>query len=48
MQKTVDTITAENQSAAIKNITILHTLFTICDIIAVSNKLNKNLSVLFI
>ena len=48
MQKTLDTIIAENQSAAIKNRTILHTLFTICDIIDVSNKLNKNVSVLFI
>ena len=48
MQKTLDTIIAENQSAAIKNRTILHTLFTICDIIDKPNKLNKNVSVLFI
>ena len=34
----------ENQSAAIKNSTILYTLSTILDIIDVSNKLNKNLS----
>ena len=36
----------ENQPAAIKNRTILHTLSTIRDIIDVSNKLNKNLPVI--
>ena len=44
MQKILDTIMFENQSAAIKNSTILYTLSTILDIIDVSNKLNKNLS----
>ena len=46
MQKTLHKITDENQTAAIKNRTILHTLSTIRDIIDVSNKLNKNLSVI--
>ena len=46
MQQTVDNIIGENQTAAIKNRTILHTLSTIRDIIDVSNKLNKNLSVI--
>ena len=46
MQQTLDSITGENQTAAIKNRTILHTLATIRDIIDVSNKLNKNLSVI--
>ena len=45
MQKTLDTIIGENPSAAIRKKTILHTLSTICDVIDVSNKLNKNLSV---
>ena len=39
-------IIGENQTAAIKNRTILLTLSTIRDIIDVSNKLNKNLSVI--
>ena len=45
MQKTLDTIIGEHQPEAIKNRIILHTL-SICDIIDVSNKLNKNLSVM--
>ena len=44
MQKPLDTIIGEKQSAAIKNRTTLHTLFTIRDIIGMSNKVNKNLS----
>ena len=46
MQITLDNIIRENQTAAIKNRTILHTLSTIRDIIDVSNKLNNNLSVI--
>ena len=46
MQKTLDKIIGENQTAAIKNRTILHTLSTIRDIIDVSNKLSKSLSVI--
>ena len=46
MQKTSVTIITEKQSAAIKNKTILHTLSVICDVADVSNKLNKNLSVI--
>ena len=46
MQKTLDNMIGQNQTAAIKNRTILHTLSTIRDIIDVSNKLNKNLSVI--
>ena len=46
MQQTLSNIIGENQTAAIKNRTILHTLSTIRDIIDVSNKLNKNLSVI--
>ena len=46
MQQTLDNIIGQNQTAAIKNRTILHTLSTIRDIIDVSNKLNKNLSVI--
>ena len=46
MQKTSVTIITEKQSAAVKNKTILHTLSTICDVVDVSNKLNKNLSVI--
>ena len=42
MQKTLDTIIGENQSTAIKNRTILHTISAIYDIIYVSNELNKN------
>ena len=44
MQITLDNIIGPNQTAAIKNRTILQTLSTIRDIIDVSNKLNKNLS----
>ena len=46
MQQTLDNIIGQKQTAAIKNRTILHTLSTIRDIIDVSNKLNKNLSVM--
>ena len=46
IEQTLDNIIGENQTAAIKNRTILHTLSTIRDIIDVSNKLNKNLSVI--
>ena len=46
MQQTLENIIGQNQTAAIKNRTILHTLSTIRDIIYVSNKLNKNLSVI--
>ena len=46
MQQTLDSIIGENQTVAIKNRIILHTLATIRDIIDVSNKLNKNLSVI--
>ena len=46
MQQTLNNIIGENQTAAIKNRTILHTLFTIRDIIDVSNKLNKHLLVI--
>ena len=46
MQKTLVTIIGEHQSEAIKNITLLYTLSTICVIIDESNKLNKNLSVI--
>ena len=46
MQQTLNNIIGENQTAAIKNRTILHTLSTIRDIIDISNKLNKNLSVI--
>ena len=42
MQKTLDTITREKQSATIKNRTILYIRFTVRDIINVSNKLNNN------
>ena len=46
IQKTSVTIITEKQSAAIKNKTILHTLSIICGVVDVSNKLNKNLSVI--
>ena len=46
MQKTLDNIIGQNQRAAIRNRTIFHALSTIRDIIDVSNKLNKNLSVI--
>ena len=46
MQATLDDIIGSNQTAAIKNRTILHTLSTIRDTIDISNKLNKNLSVI--
>ena len=41
MQKTSVTIITEKKSAAVKNKTILHTLSIICDVVDVSNKLNK-------
>ena len=46
MQQTLNNIIGENQTAAIKNRTILHTLSTIRDVIDISNRLNKNLSVI--
>ena len=46
MPQILNNIIGENQTAAIKNRTILHTLSTVRDIIDVSNKLNKNLSVI--
>ena len=46
MPQILNNIIDENQTAAIKNRTILHTLSTVRDIIDVSNKLNKNLSVI--
>ena len=46
MKKTSVTIITEKQSPAIKNKNILHTLPIICDALDVSNKLNKNLSVI--
>ena len=48
MRETLDTIIGKHQSEAIINKLILHTLSTICDIIDVSNKLNKNLSVIYL
>ena len=44
LQTTLDTIIDENQSAAIKNKTILDTFSTIRDVIDVSHKLNSNLA----
>ena len=46
MQQTLNNIIGENQAAAIKNRTILHIISSIRDIIDISNKLNKNLSVI--
>ena len=46
MQKTLDNIIGQNQRAAIRNTTIFHAPSTIRDIIDVSNKRNKNLSVI--
>ena len=47
MKKTSVTIITEKQSAAIKNKTILHTLsIIISNVVDVSDKLNKNLSVI--
>ena len=43
MQETLDKIIGKNQTAAIKNRTILYTLFTIQDIVDLSNKLNEKL-----
>ena len=44
MQWTSVTITNEKQSVAIKNKTIFHALSVICDVVDMSNKLNKSLS----
>ena len=46
MKKISVTIITEKQSPAIKNKLILHTLPITCDVVDVSNKLNKNLSVI--
>ena len=42
----MDKITSENQSAVIKNRTVLQRLSIIRDIVDLSNKLNKNRSVI--
>ena len=47
MQKTLDAIIGENQSAVIKNRTMLHTFSTIRDIIDVSYKLKSNLALIY-
>ena len=44
MQTTLDAIIDENQSAAIKNRTILRTFSTTGDVIDVSHNLNSNLA----
>ena len=44
MQTTLDAIIGENQSAAIKKGTMLHTFSTIRDVTDVSHKLNSNLA----
>ena len=44
MQKDLDAIIGEDQSAAIKNRTVLHTFSIIRDVIDVSHKLNSNLA----
>ena len=44
MQTTLDAITGENQSAAIKNRTILHSFSTIRDAIGVPSKLSSDLA----
>ena len=46
IRKTLDAIIIEDESAAIKERTILHTLSTVYDIIDMSNTLNKKLSVI--
>ena len=48
IQEPLDTTVGEHQLDVIKNRTILHTLSTIFDIVGMSNKLNKNLSVMFL
>ena len=48
MQETIDTTIGEHQSEVIKNRLILHTISIICDITDVSNKLNKNFSIIFL
>ena len=44
-KKPLVTIIGGHHSEAIKNITLLYTLFLVCVTIDASNKLNKNLSV---
>ena len=44
MKTTLDAIIGENQSAAIKSSTILHTFSTIRDVINVSHNLNSSLA----
>ena len=46
MKKISVTIITEKQSAAFKNKTTLHTHSIICDLVDVSNKLNKKLFVI--
>ena len=48
MQKILHATIGENQSAAIKNRTILHKLPTIRDVTDLSNKSNNNLALLFL
>ena len=43
MQTNLDVTIVENQTATIKNKTMLHTLYTIRDVIDVSYKLKSNL-----
>ena len=44
METTLDAIIGENQSAAIKSRTILHTSSTIQDVIDVSHNLNSSIA----
>ena len=44
MQTTLDAIIGEDESAAIKSRTILHTFSTIQDVIDVSHNLNSSLA----
>ena len=44
-KKTLVTIIGERQSEAIKNVTLLYTLFLVCVTTDASNKLNENPSV---
>ena len=46
MQKSLDAVIGENQSAVIKNRTILHIFSTIQEVTYVSNKLNSNLALI--
>ena len=48
IQEPLDTTVGEHQLDVIKNRTILHTLSTIFGTVGMSNKLNKNLYVIFL